>query len=79
MIFTLPNETEKSKDHLKARKDLQAMGIKLDLWPDEGGRYPPALFTIRNANKDVFLKTLKNITIPDGYESNISRSNDLRH
>lgn len=31
-----------------------------------------------NANKDIFLKTLKNITVPDGYSSNISKCVDLR-
>ena len=32
-----------------------------------------------NSKKDVFLKTLKNVTLSDGYSSNISRCNDLDH
>lgn len=54
------------------------MCIRSDLWPDDNGRYPPALFTLTNVNKVVFLRTLKNVTVPDGYSSNISRCIDLR-
>lgn len=77
LIFTLLNDSGKSKDHLKARKDLEAMDIRPDLWPDENGKYPLAVFTMTNVGKNAFLKTLKNITVPDGYSSNISRCIDL--
>ena len=78
VIYTLLNESGKSKDHLNARKDLQAMGIREELWPNDNGRYKPALFTMSNAQKDVFLRTLKNVMVPDGYSSNISRCVDLK-
>lgn len=39
VLFTLWNETSKSKDHSKTRKDLREMGIRLDLWHNESGRY----------------------------------------
>ena len=78
VIFTLLNETGKSKDHLKARKDLEAMGIREDLWPDENGKYKSAIFTMSPKQKDLFLTTLKNIRVPDGYSSNISRCVDLK-
>ncbi|XP_070010123.1 uncharacterized protein [Nicotiana sylvestris] len=32
VIYTLLNDTEKSKDNLKARNDLKEMGIKKELW-----------------------------------------------
>ncbi|XP_015953805.1 uncharacterized protein LOC127747539 [Arachis duranensis] len=35
VIYTLLNDSTKSKDHLNARKDLKALGSKQDLWPDE--------------------------------------------
>ncbi|XP_020977301.1 uncharacterized protein LOC107639764 [Arachis ipaensis] len=35
VIYTLLNDSTKSKDHLNARKDLKALGCKQDLWPDE--------------------------------------------
>ncbi|XP_016206702.1 uncharacterized protein LOC107647092 [Arachis ipaensis] len=78
IVFTIMNEKGKYKDHLKARKDLQLMGIKHDLWPREDGKYPPAIFTMTNPQKDVFLRTIKNVVFPDGYSSNISRCVDLR-
>lgn len=79
VLFTLLNETGRSKDNLKARKDLKEMGIRKDLWPDDNGRFRPSLFTMSNAKKDVFLRTLKNVTVPDGYSSNISRCVDLKN
>jgi len=77
IIYTLLNDKEKSKDHIKARKDLQDMGIWRDLWPDENGECRLGAFTIPKKKKLAFLKTLKNILVPDGYASNISRCIDL--
>ncbi|XP_016185884.1 uncharacterized protein LOC107627561 [Arachis ipaensis] len=78
IVFTILNDNEKSKDNLKARKDLQYMGIRLELWPREGGKYPSAVFTMSNVQKDIFLKTLQHVIFPDGYSSNIMRCVDLR-
>ena len=79
VIYTILNEQGKTKDHLNARKDLQDMNIRMDLWPDENGKYLPAYFTMSNAQKDQFLRTLKNVILPDGYSSNISRCVDLKY
>ncbi|OIT26536.1 hypothetical protein A4A49_41017 [Nicotiana attenuata] len=83
VIYTLLNDSEKSKDNIKARKDLREMGIRKELWADENGSYRPSLFTILNTKKggfkkDIFLRTLKNVKMPDGYASNISRCIDLK-
>ncbi|XP_020992340.2 uncharacterized protein LOC110278427 [Arachis duranensis] len=78
VVFTILNDSVKSKDNLKARKDLQSMGIRPELWPDEGGKYPSAIFTMSNPQKDVFLKTLQNVIFPDGYSRNIARCVDIR-
>ncbi|XP_016185353.1 uncharacterized protein LOC107626983 [Arachis ipaensis] len=78
VVFTILNDSVKSKDNLKARKDLQSMGIRPELWPDKGGKYPSAMFTMSNPQKDVFLKTLQNVVFPDGYSSNIARCVDIR-
>ncbi|XP_057723796.1 uncharacterized protein LOC130939727 [Arachis stenosperma] len=78
VLYTLLNETGRSKDNLKARKDLKEMGIRKDLWPDENRRYHPSLFTMSNSMKDIFLRTIKNIRVPDGLSSNISRCVDLK-
>ncbi|XP_057719247.1 uncharacterized protein LOC130933641 [Arachis stenosperma] len=39
VVYTILNDSVKSKDNLKARKDLQSMGIRPELWPDEGDGY----------------------------------------
>ncbi|KAK7281307.1 hypothetical protein RIF29_09160 [Crotalaria pallida] len=46
--------------------------VQKELWPDENGRYCPSVFTMSNAQKDVSLRTLINVKVPDGYSSNIS-------
>ena len=51
LIYTLLNDSSKSKDHVNARKDLKAMGIKYDLWPNESGKYPLAIFTMTSQGK----------------------------
>ncbi|XP_025616664.1 uncharacterized protein [Arachis hypogaea] len=78
IVFTMLNESGKSKDHLKAGKDLQLMGIRHDMWPVEGGKYPVTVFAMQNPEKNVFLRTIKNVVFPDGYSSNISRCVDLK-
>ena len=79
VIYTLLNEHGKIKDHLNAQKNLQAMNIRCDLWPNENGKYLPVVFSLTNAQKDIFLSRLKNVLVPDGYLSNIFRCVDLKH
>ncbi|XP_027940215.1 uncharacterized protein LOC114194288 [Vigna unguiculata] len=78
VVYTLLNQGKKSKDNLKARNDLKDWGVRPDLWPDANNKYLPAIYTLTKENKHIFLKTLKNITIPDGYSSNISRCVDVK-
>ncbi|PHT77799.1 hypothetical protein T459_15851 [Capsicum annuum] len=75
VIYTLLNDKEKSKDHAKARRDLQDMGIRRDLWVDENNECKPTAFAIPNNKKVAFLRTLKNISVPDGYSSSVSAKN----
>ena len=67
----------KTKDDLKARRDLKEMGIRKSLHPQPRGLgkiyLPPACFTMSKDDKDVFCKVLKNVKVPDGYASNIAR------
>ncbi|PHT38300.1 hypothetical protein CQW23_21873 [Capsicum baccatum] len=48
------------------------MGIRCDLWVDENDECKLAAFAIPKNKKVAFLKTLKNISVPDGY-SNMPR------
>ena len=77
VLFTLLGIKGKTKDNLKARKDLQVMKIRTDLHPQPRGAnlqyMAPAEFTMSNKEKDIFLRVLRDVRVPDGYSSNISR------
>ncbi|GMI95113.1 hypothetical protein HRI_003180600 [Hibiscus trionum] len=77
IIGTILNVDGKSKDNLKSRLDLVDMGIRHDLHPQElrNGKFslPPSIFTMSKKEKEVFCTVLKDIKVPDGYASNISR------
>ncbi|KAH0669662.1 hypothetical protein KY285_023829 [Solanum tuberosum] len=59
------------------------MRIRPDLWLKDDGSYNLAMFSLMTDNikkvdtKKLFLTTLKNIKVLDGYSSNISRCVDL--
>lgn len=72
VLFTLLNDSSHSKEHLNARKDIKYMCCKLDLWPDDNGKFAPTVYTMSKQRKKLFLDTLKNICAPNGYSINIS-------
>ncbi len=82
LIGTLLNLDGKTKDNLKARLDLKDMGIRQELHPTELANdkfyTPPACYTMSTQEKDLFLTVLKNMKVPDGYSSNISRCVNLK-
>lgn len=66
----------KTKDGLKSRLDLQAMGIRKDLHPiHRGSKYtiPPACYTLNSDEKQNLCQFLKDVKMPDAYASNIGR------
>ncbi|GMI66243.1 hypothetical protein HRI_000293600 [Hibiscus trionum] len=77
IIGTILNVDRKSKDNLKSRLDLVDMGIQHDLHPrvlpNGKSSLPPSIFTMSKKQKEVFCTVLKDIKVPDGYASNISR------
>ena len=56
--------------YLSARKDLQVMGIRHDLWPDENETYPLAIYQLTNQGKKSFLFLI-------GYSEGNSITRDL--
>ncbi|KAF7126990.1 hypothetical protein RHSIM_Rhsim11G0013600 [Rhododendron simsii] len=82
ILGTLLNILGKTKDNLKARQDLKVMCIHTALHPQQrpGGKVflPPASFTMSKEQKHIFCKVLKNVKVPDGYSSNISRCVNLK-
>ena len=75
---TILDVTGKSKDNLKARKDVRDLCRRLELEPDDTDtRYAKACYTLNHAKKQVLLDWLKTVKFPDGYASNLSRCIDL--
>nr|GEY59288.1 hypothetical protein [Tanacetum cinerariifolium] len=77
LIGTLLNLDGKTKDNENARKDLMEIGIRheLDLVnrPNKKSYMPLTCYTMTNVEKYNFLQVLKDLKVPDGYSSNISR------
>jgi hypothetical protein len=73
-ILDIPGKT---KDDLAARTDLMEMGLRHKLHPftaDNGRTYiPAACRTMSKDDKTHFLKVIRNVRVPDGYASNVSR------
>ena len=82
VLGTLLNLDGKTKDNEKTRRDLMEMGIRHDLHPIERPNkkpyLPPACYTMSNAEKSAFLQVLKELKVPDGYASNISRGVSMK-
>ncbi|KAJ9561926.1 hypothetical protein OSB04_007086 [Centaurea solstitialis] len=82
VVGTLMNLDGKTKDHIKARLDLQEMGIRPELHPkaqDNDKVYlPPACFSMDKNEKEIFCRVLKKVKVPDGYAANISRCVQLK-
>ncbi|GJZ37825.1 zinc finger, CCHC-type containing protein [Tanacetum coccineum] len=82
VLGTLLNLDGKTKDNEKSRKDLMEMGIRHELHlknhPNKKAYLPPACYTMTSVEKSNFLQILKNLKVPDGYASNISRGVSLK-
>lgn len=59
VLYSMINEIGKSKDHVKARKNLQDMDIRPDLWPDENEKCRLVAFTIPTKKELSFSKLLR--------------------
>jgi len=77
ILGTILDIKGKTKDNLAARLDLQEMGLrpKLHLFTAVNGKtyISAACHTMSREDKENFLKVLRNVRVPDGYTSNISR------
>jgi hypothetical protein len=82
ILGTLLDITGKTKDNHKARKDLKKMGLRQKLHPFTGNNgkiyLPAACHTMSNVEKTNFLKVIRDVRVPDGYASNISRCVNLK-
>ncbi|KAG8366038.1 hypothetical protein BUALT_Bualt17G0034500 [Buddleja alternifolia] len=70
----------KTKDNVKARLDLQNICKRRDLELKEmNGKYlkPKASYTLSKDERQIVLKWIKNLRLPDGYASNLARCVNL--
>ena len=76
ILTTLLNVKDQTKDNYKARLDLAEMGIRSELHLQQKGddKYiiPAACFHMTLSERNGFLQVLKDVTVLDGYTSNIS-------
>jgi hypothetical protein len=77
VLGVLLNTPGKMKDTSQARKDLEDMGIRKELHPQDRGndRYylSPACYTLSAAEKTSMLECMWGVKVPSGYCANIKR------
>ena len=82
IIGTLLNLDGKTKDNLKAHQDLKDMSIISEVHLEKVGNdkthMPHACYHMNASENDGFLQVLKDVRVPDGYSSNISRCVKLK-
>ena len=82
IIGTLLNLDSKTNDNLKTCQDLKDMGIRsefhLEKVRNDQTRMPHACNHMNASENDGFLQVLKDVRVPDGYSSNISRCVKLK-
>ena len=68
---------EKSKDTIKARKDLEEMNIRPELWLTTNSRNkvlkPHPEYSFSTDNVKLFCKFIKGVKLPDGFGSNFKQ------
>ncbi|CAE5979936.1 unnamed protein product [Arabidopsis arenosa] len=76
-ILSILMQSAKSKDGLKARKDLEDIGIRNHLHTEVRGKktyLPPAAYWLSKKEKTIFCQRLSKFRGPDGYCGNIANS-----
>ena len=74
LFGTLLNVRGMSKDSVKSRLDMEAMGIRKELAPVQRGSctyLPPAAYSLSRKEKKLFFEFLDGIKVPEGYSSNV--------
>ncbi|CAL2272088.1 unnamed protein product [Prunus armeniaca] len=76
LVGTILDIEGKTKDTIKARLDLERMGIRRGLWmnrDNDKARRDLAFLSMKPNDKKEFLKFVSSVKFPDGYASNIAR------
>ncbi|KAI5313461.1 hypothetical protein L3X38_042637 [Prunus dulcis] len=76
LVGTILDIEGKTKDTIKARLDLERIGIRRGLWMNrdsDKARRDRAFFSMKPNDKKEFLKFVSSVKYLDGYASNITR------
>jgi hypothetical protein len=73
-ISTCMEFTDRTKDNVKARKDLAQICNRPSLELIESGGEPRAAFCLKSKQKKEVMKWLKNLKFPDGYAAGFRRA-----
>jgi hypothetical protein len=76
LIGTLLKTNGKTRGHGHARADLNKMGIRQELWLDDfvkGTELPTSCITLSKNETKELCGFLKNVKVPSGYSTNVSR------
>jgi hypothetical protein len=74
LLRTLLNMDRKTRDHGHARANIKKVGIRLELWLDDsinGTELPTSCITL--SKHEEFYWFFKNVKVPSGYSTNVSR------
>jgi hypothetical protein len=81
IIGLLLNIPGKTKDGIKAWKNIFELGIRLKLAPKEGETrtyLPTTAWTLTKKEKESLLRCLKDLKVPTGYSSNITAKMSMK-
>jgi hypothetical protein len=78
IISTCMEFTDRTKDNVKARKDLAQICNRPSLELTESGGKPRAAFCLKSKQKKEVMKWLKNLKFPDGYAAGFRRAVNLK-
>ncbi|XP_074326699.1 uncharacterized protein LOC141664646 [Apium graveolens] len=73
IFYTILAVKNKTKDNLKSRYDCEELGIRRELWVQDGDIMPHAPYALLREQVDNLFEWISTLKLPDGYVSNISR------
>ena len=74
LLGTLMNDKWKTKDHAKARANLEELGIRLELRPDGTSAQPPlSTINLTRQEKQELCDFFRSVKLPSGYAANIQK------
>ena len=72
LLGTLMNDKWKTKDHAKARADLEELDIRPELHPDSTSVQPPlSAINLTQEEKQKLCDFFRSVKLPSGYAANI--------